>query len=162
MEMTDLTEKTHNDSSDRKLIMLNGLPRSGKSTWARKQGYPVVSPDAIRLAKTGRRWWSPIEHEVWATALTMVRALFLAGHDIVIVDMTSCTQRSRDNFKPSKDMFWQRWVKYIDTPIEVCIEVCIERAINSDQSDLIEVIENQCMNWEQVKEEEQIFPWIGE
>lgn len=156
MEMTDLTPQTSdNGNSDKKLIMLSGLPRSGKSTWAKKQGYPVVSPDAIRLAKTGRRWWSPIEHEVWATALTMVRALFLAGHDIVIVDTTSCTRRSRDNFKPPKDVFWQRWVKYIDTPIEVCIE----RAINSGQADLVEVIENQYVNSESISRDEHISSW---
>ena len=68
------------------LIMLMGLPRAGKSTWARATGYPIVDCDAIRLTKTGQRWWGPIEHEIWATARTMVRALFMAGHPIVILD----------------------------------------------------------------------------
>ena len=35
------------------LIVMVGLPRSGKTTWARKQGYPIVNPDSIRLAFHG-------------------------------------------------------------------------------------------------------------
>ncbi|KKK82651.1 hypothetical protein LCGC14_2801230, partial [marine sediment metagenome] len=37
----------------KKLILTVGLPRSGKSTWARKQGHPIVNPDSIRLALYG-------------------------------------------------------------------------------------------------------------
>lgn len=109
-------------SQGNKLIMLMGLPRSGKSTWAQAQGYPIVCPDAIRLAKTGQRWWGPIEHEVWATARTMIRALFLAGHKIVILDSTALKQSQRDNFKCSEDVPWERYVQYIDTDIETCKE----------------------------------------
>ena len=29
------------------LLATVGLPRSGKSTWAKEQGFPIVSPDAI-------------------------------------------------------------------------------------------------------------------
>jgi len=39
------------------LILTVGLPRSGKSTWAAKKGFPIVSPDAIRLAMHGMRKW---------------------------------------------------------------------------------------------------------
>jgi predicted kinase len=81
-------------SKDNKLILMHGLPRSGKSTWALEQGYPVVCPDAIRYCTTGKRWWGPIEYHIWATAKTMVRSLFLAGHKIVILDSTSRTRGS--------------------------------------------------------------------
>jgi predicted kinase len=32
------------------LILTVGLPRSGKTTWAKQQGVPMVNRDAIRLA----------------------------------------------------------------------------------------------------------------
>jgi predicted kinase len=107
-------------SKDNILIMMVGLPRSGKSTWAQSQGYPIVCPDAIRLAKTGLRWFGPIEHEVWATARTMIRALFLAGHKVVILDATGLKRKNRDDFKCSQDVIWTRYIQIIDTDVEIC------------------------------------------
>lgn len=40
----------------KKLILTIGLPRSGKSTWAKQQGCPVVNPDSIRLALHGKAY----------------------------------------------------------------------------------------------------------
>ena len=122
-----------------KLIMMMGLPRSGKSTWAKAQGFPIVSPDAIRLALTGQRWWSPIEHQVHATARTMVRALFLAGNDTVILDdaRTSLTKESREKWRASDDVPWKRYVQIIDERKGLCTS----RAITAGQLDVIDVIE---------------------
>jgi predicted kinase len=102
------------------LICTVGLPRSGKSTWARQTGNPVVNPEGIRLALTGRRWYGPIEHEVWATARTMVRALFLGGHKIVVLDSTNLHRHARDTFVPSPDCVWKREYILFDTPAHVC------------------------------------------
>ena len=109
-------------SQDNTLIMMIGLPRSGKSSWAVSQGFPVVCLDAIRLAKTGQRWWGPIEHEIWPTARTMVRALFLAGHKVVILDACSLKREHRDNFKCSQDVLWKRYMQIIDTDVETCVD----------------------------------------
>ena len=81
------------------LIAMVGLPRSGKSTWAKKAGHPIVSPDAIRLALHGQRFISEAEPFVWAIAKAMVRALFLAGHSAVILDATNNTRKRRDEWK---------------------------------------------------------------
>ena len=140
-----------------KLIMTCGFPRSGKSTWARSQDYPIVCPDAIRLAKTGQRWWGPIEHEVWATARTMVRALFLAGHDIVILDSTCGTRQQRDTFLPSPDIVWERCYKTIETSSLRCKT----RAMGS-YPELVPVIDWMQKNWEPIQPEENIEPWEGE
>ena len=112
-----------------------GLPRCGKSTWARELGVPIVCPDAIRFAIAGRRWFAPIEHQVWATAKTMVRSLFFAGHKIVVLDATNWTRRSRDNFRPSPDCDWKR--EFIWFPAGV--DLCKERA-KITYPDLVEVI----------------------
>ena len=81
------------------LILTVGLPRSGKSTWARQQGHPIVNPDSIRLALHGRPFIAEAESFVWAIAKTMVRALFSAGHNTVIVDATNTTRKRRDEWK---------------------------------------------------------------
>ena len=40
----------------KEIIVTVGLPRSGKTTWAREQGYPIVNPDSIRLSLHGKRF----------------------------------------------------------------------------------------------------------
>lgn len=145
-------------SDDNVLIMTHGLPRSGKSTWARKQGLPIVCPDAIRLAKTGLRWFGPIEHEVWATTRTMVRALFLAGHKTVILDSTTGTRSQRGMFLPSPDVPWRRYLKVVPTDKDTCIR----RAVAGPYPELIEVIDFMARTWEPVQSEEEIIlAWGG-
>lgn len=136
------------------LIMTHGLPRSGKSTWAQSQTWPIVDPDGIRLAMTGQRWWGPIEHEVWATARTMVRALFWAGHNSVILDSTCYSRRQRDMFLPSEDVPWLRFYKPFDTPKSVCCE----RAMETYPA-LVDVINWIDDKWEPIQPEENIELW---
>jgi len=120
------------------LHMMVGLPRSGKSTYARKlskkKRCPIVSPDCIRLALFGQPFYRDAEPMVWAIAKTTVRALFLAGHRDVILDATSVNSAVRNELIDSS---WTREFHVIDT----CKEVCIERAIINKQEELIEVIE---------------------
>ncbi len=100
------------------LIMTVGLPRSGKSTWAATQNAPVVNPDSIRLAIHGQPFISSAEPYVWATAKTMVRSLFIAGHETVILDATNTTKARRDQWKSSQ---WERMFCVFDTDKDTCI-----------------------------------------
>ena len=116
------------------LILTVGLPRSGKTTWAQDQGYPVVCPDAIRLAMHGARFISSAEPLVWAIAKIMVAALFLAGHHLVIVDATNNTKKRRDEWKSNS------WEIRTEVFPESAV-VCVARAENDDRFDLVPVIE---------------------
>jgi|WetSurMetagenome_2_1015567.scaffolds.fasta_scaffold03042_10 predicted kinase len=138
-------------SSGNQLILMVGLPRSGKSSWANQQGIPIVDLDAIRLAKTGQRWWGPIEHEISATARTMVRALFVAGHKTVILDSCNLLYEQREYFKCSPDIVWDRLAKIIDTPASVCKD----RAATT-YPDLVPVIDWFDTNKQAIAESEQI------
>lgn len=132
------------------LICPVGLPRCGKSTWARGLDVPIVCPDAIRRAMTGRRWFAPIEHQTWATARTMVRALFWAGHKVVVLDATNWTKHSRDNFIPSPDCDWVREFVWF----HASAELCKERAL-ATYPDLVEVVERfNAAGCEAISEEE--------
>lgn len=88
-----------------KLKITVGLPQSGKSTWARQQGLPIVCPDAIRLSLHGQPFIQQAEPFVWAIAETMTRALFNAGHKEVVLDATNTTHAARRRWR-SKD--WTR------------------------------------------------------
>ena len=100
------------------LICTVGLPRSGKSSWAREQGAPIVNPDSIRLAIHGQAFISEAEPFVWATAKYMVKALFLAGHETVIVDATNTTRKRRDDWIGD----WSLRFKVFPATVAECLE----------------------------------------
>lgn len=136
------------------LIVMMGLPRSGKSTWAfdfsRKHGVPVVNPDSIRLALHGQRFQTEAEPFVWAIAKVMVRSLFIAGHKEVIVDATNTSKSRRDFWQPTDVDPWEETVfKHINTSKEVCME-------RSDEV-LKPVIERMNENFEPLQEGEHGF-----
>jgi predicted kinase len=145
----DITTEFENCCKDNILICTVGLPRSGKSTWAKTTGLPIVSPDGIRLALTGRRWWGPIEHEVWATIRTMLRSLFWSGNKAIILDAPNFQRRARDAVCPSLDVLWTRHFILFDTPVDVCKE----RAMKTYPV-LCDIIDWFAENWEPIEKEE--------
>ena len=121
----------------KELVLTVGLPRSGKSTWAKDQGVPVVCPDSIRLAIHGCTFIASAEPLVWATAHVMVSSLFLAGHDKVILDACNNTQKRREEWRSKGCYDWDRSFKVFDEGARECIS----RAKLSGREDLIETIE---------------------
>lgn len=130
---------------ENELILMVGLPRSGKSTRAKAMsmelGAPIVCPDAVRLALHGKRWKREAESMVWSIIKYMVPALFLAGHQIVILDSTALTSERREEWVSDQ---WKLTYKYIDTPPETCKK----RAIEDGMEDLIEVIDRFYIQFE--------------
>lgn len=133
------------------LIMTVGLPRSGKSTWANSEIYPIVNPDAIRLALHGQRFVKESEPMVWALARYMVEALFIAGHNIVILDATNTTKTRRSEWISRK---WKRVFEIIPTTAETCIE----RANNAEDFYIIPIIEKMRDQYEEVTQDE-LLSW---
>ncbi len=126
------------------LQLLVGLPRSGKSTYARNTSYPIVNPDFIQYALCGDSSIKGIEPLVQVYALTMVRALFLAGHQVVILDDTNVTQKQRDVWEKEKDAFW----RVVVIALHTSPTICIERAKSDGREDLIPVIERMAKDWD--------------
>jgi predicted kinase len=125
-----------------KLIVTVGLPRSGKSTWAKTMGWPIVNPDSIRLALHEKRFLSRAEPFVWAIAYTMVEALFLAGHSCVVVDATNVTRKRRDE-----------WISRYEGAVELKIIdtspfVCMSRARAENDQEIIPVIQRMAQEWD--------------
>lgn len=127
---------------ERRLICTVGLPRSGKSTWARATGFPIVNPDSIRFALHGRDWFPQAEPWVWSIAYTMVEALFRAGHKTVVLDATMVSQGRRQGWieRYGKDIVWK---VFHTSP-----EVCHARAAALGQEDLHPVIDKMWNEWD--------------
>jgi len=136
---------TTETTTDNILISTVGLPRCGKSTWTKNQGCPVVNPDSIRLALHGQRYIAQAEGIVWATAQLMVKALFLAGHN------TSYARRTE-----WRNPLWKNVYVGFDTPLEVCLQ----RALDTNQEDLVPVINAMHAEFDSVEEglEGMFFP----
>lgn len=129
------------------LIMTMGLPRSGKSTWAReymlaRPGVAIVNPDSIRLAIHGTAFDPKHEPRVWATAHDMVDALFLAGHTEVILDATNLTKARRNEWRVPK------WRRALVDFSRVPASECVKRAIKGDRDYLVDVIVRMSRNIE--------------
>lgn len=127
------------EARGRRLILTVGLPRSGKTTWAKAQGHPIVNPDSIRLALHGQRFYGPAEPTVWATAKLMVAALFGAGHETVILDATNVSAKRRDDWKsyaPELQIF------------DVDPATCITRARDIGDEAIVPVIKRMAEEWD--------------
>lgn len=136
---------------DNRLYMTVGLPRSGKSTWARSTKLPIVSPDAIRATFYKEPFNSAYEPHVWQHAHIMVKALFNAGHDTVILDACNTTEKRRNKWL---DPEYAIDLIYFSTPEDVCLE----RAVRTGRSYLVEVIIRMAKEIE-VPSREEVRQW---
>jgi len=126
------------------LILTVGLPRSGKSTWAKDTGHPVVNPDSIRLALHGQAYQQEAEAFVWAIAKVMVRSLFLSGHPTVILDATNTTIKRQEDWNDVTDQGISIKYKVFYTTAGVCKQ----RARQDEKEILIPVIDRMKEAWE--------------
>ena len=130
------------------LILTVGLPRSGKSTWAKeytkKKGYPIVNKDSVRLALYGKRFLPEAEEMIHAITKIMVKALFNAGHDTIIIDETNITRKRRNAWKLFDD------IRVCFKVFDVDIKVLKQRAISTKQDDLVEVIDKMTEKFEEL------------
>jgi predicted kinase len=139
-------------SDEARLAIMCGLPKSGKTTYARglqKAGWVRVCPDDIRRALHGRGHHEPAEPIVWANAELAVRALLLGGH-AVVVDATHVTRERRAPWiRVARDLGVQIEAFVLETPPEVCHE----RNRASDDPVPEEVIDRMAGRREPVEEE---------
>lgn len=104
-----------------RLIILVGLPASGKSTWAQKNGWPTLSSDAVRTLLTGDVAHQGVNRLVFRILRQLTAARAEAGMGVTCIDSTALT-------------IWERrcWVRfaqlhdctveavYFDVPLEEC------------------------------------------
>ena len=128
----------------RKLILTIGLPRSGKSTWAKSTGLPIVNRDSIRLALYAQPFIPEAEDMVTAIETYMAKALILV-HETVIIDATHIKEEYRKRW--TEDDFYDK-VEY--KIFNTSAKECIRRAKKDGKEYLIPVIKR--MNGENLRQ----------
>jgi predicted kinase len=152
------------------LIVTVGVPRSGKSTWAHETSKqlhcPIVNPDSVRLAVTGKRFVKFAEPTVWMVVRYMVRSLFHAGHNTVILDATNTTKERRKFWLDECRQGYYGEATVCFAVFDTDPETCKQRAIATNMEDLIPVIDAMDAGFEpldQLNEPHQGVkdPWAG-
>jgi len=129
------------------LIIMVGLPRSGKSTLAKYLNCPVVSRDAIRKTMGWYPFREDKELQVSIYEELMVRSLFNAGHRVVVLDACHVQKRQRNRWASNE---WKRVFYVVNTdPAE-----CRRRAIEKGQDYLVPVILRMSRQYQPVTEHE--------
>ncbi|QOY87272.1 AAA family ATPase [Paludibaculum fermentans] len=104
-----------------RLLILVGLPASGKSTWAQQNGLPVLSSDAVRELLTGDPTHQGVNRLVFRTLRQLAAARAQAGMPVTCIDSTALTVWER--------RCWVRFAQlhhctpeviYFDIPLEEC------------------------------------------
>ena len=129
------------------LILMVGLPRSGKTTLALTLDIPIVNPDSVRLALHGERFLADAEPMVWTLTRYMVVSLFLAGHTSVVLDATNTTRKRRDAWVDDR---WARDFSVMQTPASTCMQ----RALDAGDTEIVPIIEKMADEYEPLADDE--------
>lgn len=115
------------------LIITQGLPASGKSTWAKEfvkanLSYVRVCRDDLRNMR-GIYWLPEQEDMITEWEMNCVHDAIMAGKNVV-VDATNFNRKAIDKFKTKASKFGMVFtIKAFDTPLEECIKRDNERTV---------------------------------
>ena len=110
-----------------KILILRGLPASGKSTWAKElvsvnHNWIRVNKDDLRAMMNGGVFSGKLEKHIVRTERELAENALKLGKNVIVDDT---------NFNPDHEIFFRRLahqykaeveVKFFDTPLAMCID----------------------------------------
>lgn len=116
-------------SKPQRIVILVGLPGSGKSTYLDQLGVTGLSSDAIRLLLADDVTDQTIHGQVFSTLRYLVRQRLAIGRPVTYVDATHLTPGERLPYVKIAQKYGCRIeALFFDVPLEVCLERNRDRA----------------------------------
>jgi len=105
------------------VLVLVGLPASGKSTWARENGITALSSDALRELLADDATDQSIHREVFRHLRALLRTRIAIGRACTAVDATNLTPKERRPYIEIARKLGARVEAVVfDTPLEECLK----------------------------------------
>jgi predicted kinase len=106
-----------------RVIVLVGLPGSGKSTYVERLGGAALSSDALRKLLADDENDQTIHAQVFETMRYLLRQRLLLGRETTYIDATNLTPEWRHPYIAIGRAYGcEVEAVYFDVPLEVCIE----------------------------------------
>ncbi|MDX2150719.1 MAG: ATP-binding protein [Bryobacteraceae bacterium] len=104
-----------------KVLVLVGLPGSGKSSWAESLRLPVLSSDDVRRLLKDDANDQTIHGEVFATMRYLLRRRLELRRPVTVIDATNLTPKERQSWVAMAGLYGAvAEAVLFDTPPEVC------------------------------------------
>ena len=105
------------------MVVLVGLPGSGKSTYLERLGVTAISSDEIRRLLTDDATNQAIHRQVFAVVRQLVRRRLELGMPVTYVDATNLVPKERRPYIKLAELYGaDTEALFFDVPVEICRE----------------------------------------
>jgi predicted kinase len=106
-----------------RIVVLVGLPGSGKSTWLARQGIAAISSDSVRQLLADDPTDQTIHARVFLTMRYLLRHRLALGRPVSYVDATHLTPEERRPYIQIAGWYGcEVEALFLDVPVAVCLE----------------------------------------